>query len=58
MIMTFQDCLLPAEYFRDASVGDLEDAGDVAGSGAGVGQLDDLLAGRVRQRSAVDVDSA
>jgi hypothetical protein len=46
----------PAEYFGDASVGDLEDARDVAGSGPGVGQLDDLLARRVGQGAAVDVD--
>lgn len=48
---------LPSEYFRDASIGDLEDARDVARPGTRVGQLDDLLSGRVRQRSAVDVNS-
>jgi hypothetical protein len=48
---------LPPEYFRDASVGNLEDARDVAWPRTRVGQLDDLLTGRVRQRSPVDVDS-
>ena len=38
---------LPSEYFRDASVGDLEDARNVARPGAGMGQLDDLLTGLV-----------
>lgn len=49
---------LPSKYLRDASVGDLEDAGDVARPGTGVGQLDDLLPGRIRQRPSVDVDAA
>jgi hypothetical protein len=49
--------LLPSEYFWDASVGDLEDAGNVAWPRTRMGQLDDLLAGRIRQRSPVDVDS-
>ena len=49
--------LLPSEYFWDASVGDLEDARNVAWPRTRMGQLDDLLAGRVRQRSPVDVDS-
>ena len=49
---------LPPEYLRDASIGDLEYSGDVAGPGALVGELHYLLAGGVRQRPAVDIDSA
>ena len=45
---------LPAENLRHASVGDLEDPGDVAGPRPGVRQLDDLLPGRVREGSARD----
>lgn len=52
------DFCVPAEYLGDASVGDLQDPGDVAGPGAAVGQLDDLLARRVRQRPAVHVHAA
>ena len=34
---------IPSKDFRDASVGDLEDSGDVARAGARMGQFDDLL---------------
>ncbi len=37
------NCCRPAEDLGNASVGDLEDARDVAGPGTRVGQLDDLL---------------
>ena len=49
---------LPAEYFGDAAVGHLEDAGNVARARSRVGQFDDLLPRRVGQRTAVDVDAS
>ena len=48
----------PAEYLGDAAVGDLEDPGDVAGPGAGVRQLHDLLSRGVGQRPPVHVHPA
>ena len=53
----FRD-FIPAENLGDAAIGDLKDAGYVAWPRTGVGQLHDLLAGRVRQRSPVDIDPA
>lgn len=48
---------LPSKYLRDAAIGDLQDAGDVAWSSARMCQLHDLLPSAVRQRPPVDVDS-
>ena len=48
---------LPAQNFGDATVGDLEDAGDVARSGPAVRQLHNLLPRRVGQRPPVHVDA-
>ena len=48
----------PAQDLGYAAVGDLQDARDVAGPGAAVRQLHDLLPGGVGQRPAVDVDPA
>lgn len=48
-------CLVVSrENLGDAAVGDLQDPGDVAGTGAAVGKLDDPLARRVREGAAVD----
>ena len=46
----------PAEYLGDASIGDLEYPGDVAGPGSLVRQLHDLLPRGVGQRAPVHVD--
>jgi len=40
--------VVAAEDLAHAAVGHLQDAGDVAGPGAAVGELDDTLTGRVR----------
>lgn len=48
----------PAQDFGHASVADLQYPRDVAGPRSAVSQLDDLLPGRVGQRSPVDVDPA
>jgi len=48
---------LPAENLGDAAIGDLEYAGYVAGAGAAVRQLHDLLPRRVGQRPPVHVDA-
>lgn len=50
--------VVAAEYLGHAAVGHLEDARDVAGTRARVRQLDDLLAGRVRQRPPADEHAA
>lgn len=50
--------VVPAQYLADAPVRHLQDAGDVAGPGARVGQLDNLLTGRVGQRAPIHVHTA
>lgn len=48
---------LPAQYLADASVGNLQDPGNVTGPGPGVGQLHDPLPGGVGQRAATHEDA-
>ena len=50
--------VLPAEYLRDAAIGDLEYPGDITGPGPTVSQLHDLLPGGVRQGTAGHEDPA
>lgn len=45
---------LPSQDLGDAPIGDLEDPGDVTGSGSGVSELDDFLSGGVRQGTPAD----
>ena len=61
MVNVFTKLLLifsPSEYLGDASIGDLEDPGDVAGPGALVRELHDLLPRGVGQGPPVHVDAA
>ena len=49
--------VVPPEDLGNAPVGYLEDAWDIAGPRAAVGELDDLLAGGVGQGTAVHEDA-
>lgn len=52
------DALLPAQDLADTAIGHLQDARDVARTRSRMGQLDDLLARRVGQRTTADEHAA
>ena len=48
----------PSKYFRNATIGDLEDSGDVARSGSLMSEFNNLLSSGVRQWSPIDIHSS
>jgi len=52
-------CLvISSKYFRNATIGDLEDSGDVARSGSLMSEFNNLLSSGVRQWSPIDIHSS